>query len=85
MLFCTMIDSIHTDHPLAQNFDILKGHVMVKVPKVKPGKKFALVRECKRSIWESSNVLITILVQYLATQETSLQHSRKFFCVDVLE
>jgi len=31
------------DKPLAQNFEILQGHVVVKVPKVKPGKNYAVV------------------------------------------
>jgi len=31
------------DHPLAQGFNILDGHVVIQVPKVSPGNKYAVV------------------------------------------
>ncbi|KAF7985608.1 hypothetical protein HWV62_3919 [Athelia sp. TMB] len=31
------------DHPLASGFNILDGHVVIKVPKVSTGSKYALV------------------------------------------
>ncbi|KIM89191.1 hypothetical protein PILCRDRAFT_813102 [Piloderma croceum F 1598] len=34
---------LDVDNPLAQGFNILQGHVVVKVPNVKPGKEFAIV------------------------------------------
>jgi hypothetical protein len=84
LVFFTLIDGILADKPLAQNFEILQGHVVVKVPKVKPGKNYAVVRECKQIIWESRNMVIIILVQSLATREISPHNSRKF-CVDILD
>ena len=35
--------NISLGHPLAENFDILKGHQLVKVPTVAPGSDYQLV------------------------------------------
>src|ERR1700691_3158155 len=79
--YFALIDDILTDHPLAQGFNILDGHVVIQVPKVSPGKKYAVVRECMQIIHEFIGVLTNSLMQSLATQETILLTSRKFFCL----
>jgi len=38
-------DDLFLDHPLAEGFDILDGGVVIKVPKVKPGNEYSVVRE----------------------------------------
>ena len=43
-------DSIHTENPLAQGFNILQGRVEIQVPDVPPGDDYTVVRECKRII-----------------------------------